>query len=101
MAPSDADIFRLRAFLEPLVPTGGTTSAEENVAQRAAINAYKERTNRDDRSPILAFLDRFPNSAWLPALLTNLDLEYRRMGWFLEALDAWEKLKKKFCEGRL
>jgi len=83
MAPSDADIFRLRAFPEPLVPTGGTTFAEENVALRVAINAYKERTNQDDHSPILAFLDRFPNPARLPALLTNLGLEYRRTGWFL------------------
>ena len=83
MVPSDADIFHPRAFAEPLVPIGGTTSVEENVALRVAIDGYEERTNQDDHSPILAFLDRFPNSAWRPALLTNLGLEYRRTGWFL------------------
>jgi hypothetical protein len=91
MVPSDADIFHPRAFAEPLVPIGGTTSVEENVALRVAIDGYEERTNQDDHSPILAFLDRFPNSAWRPALLTNLGLEYRRTGWFLKALDAWEQ----------
>src|SRR2546429_494714 len=71
-APSDADLFHSRTFVEPLVPIGGKPSPQENLALKGAINAYKDRRDQDDQSAILAFLDQFPNSVWRPALLTNL-----------------------------
>jgi RHS repeat-associated protein len=90
-APSDADIFHSRVFPEPLVPIGRRTSPQENVALKAAIDTDKARDDQDDHSAILGFLEQYPNSAWRAALLTNLGLEYRRTGWFLKALDAWEQ----------
>ncbi|MGH3631307.1 MAG: tetratricopeptide repeat protein, partial [Sciscionella sp.] len=90
-APSDADIFRSQGFEEPLVPIGGKTTASENVALQSAIAAYSKRTERDDHSAIIRFLRDYPKSPWNAALFTNLGLEYRKTGWFLKALDAWEK----------
>jgi RHS repeat-associated protein len=89
--PSDADIFHCRLFPEPLVPIGGKTTPQENLALMVAIEAHKNRIDQDDHSAILSFLERFPNSPWRAALLTNLGLEYRHTGWFLKALDAWEQ----------
>ena len=89
--PTDADIFHCRMFAEPLVPIGGETTPQENAALLAAIEAQKNSVDQDDHSAVLTFLDQNPNSAWRAALLTNLGLEYRHTGWFLKALDAWEK----------
>jgi hypothetical protein len=89
--PSDADIFRCRAFLEPLVPIGGETTPEENIALQNAIGSSAKRKDQDDYTAILGFLDAYPNSPWRAALLTNLGLAYRHTGWFLKALSAWEE----------
>jgi RHS repeat-associated protein len=89
--PSDADIFHSRVFSEPLVPICGTTTPQENVALKAAIEGCKVRQDQDDHSAVLAFLEQYPNSAWRAALITNLGLEYRRTGWFLKALDAFQE----------
>src|SRR5437764_12209622 len=86
-APSDADIFHIRLFPEPLVPICGKTTSQENAALMAAIDEFKNGANRNDQSAILAFLKQFPNSAWRAALLTNVGLEYRNTGWVLKALD--------------
>ena len=50
-----------------------------------------KRTDRDDHSIIIRFLKDYPKSHWNAALLTNLGLEDRKTGWFLKAMDAWEK----------
>ncbi len=90
-APSDADIFRSRAFLEPLVPIGGKTTPEENSALQKAIELGAHAKDPDDDSAFVSFLKRFPHSPWRAALLTNLGLKYRYSGWFLKALSGWEE----------
>jgi hypothetical protein len=90
-APTDADVFRCRAFLEPLVPVGGKTTPEENIALQKAIESSAAREDQDDYTAILTFLERYPKSPWRAALLTNLGLAYRHTGWFLKALSAWEE----------
>ncbi len=89
--PTDADIFRSGTFLEPLVPIGGKTASEENIALQKAIDLCANSKDQDDHAAILTFLEKFPKSPWRAALLTNLGLEYRRTGWFLKALSAWEE----------
>src|ERR1043166_684673 len=61
-SPTDADIFRCRAFLEPLVPIGGTTTLDENIALQSAVESSARRKDQDDYSAILAFLERYPKS---------------------------------------
>ena len=90
-APTDADIFRGQGFEEPLVPIGGKTTAAENSALQSAIAVYAKRRDRDDDSAIKSFLSEHGKSPWRPALMTNLGLEYRKTGWFLKALNAWEE----------
>ncbi|MFZ3374372.1 MAG: hypothetical protein WA183_02345, partial [Chthoniobacterales bacterium] len=101
--PTDADIFRYHVFQEPLVPIGGKTTSRENTALSDALNSYAKRIDGDDDSEITNFLKQYPKSPWRAALLANLGLEYRRTGWFLKALAAWErawKLSKDATEPR-
>lgn len=89
--PSDSELFRSNVFQEPLLPIGGTTTSKENAALRKAIALFNKRTSQDDDSAIIGFLGEFPKSPWRAALLLNLGLEYRRTGWFLKALAAWDE----------
>jgi RHS repeat-associated protein len=90
-APTDGELFRARVFDEPLVPIGPPTSTAENQALAAAVLSYLARGESEDVGPVVAFLDRHPQSAWRASLLTNLGIVYRRTGYFTRALSSWEE----------
>jgi YD repeat-containing protein len=88
--PSDQEIFRARVFDEPLVPMGARTSVQENQALSGALLAYLRGRDVENVSPILAFLEAHPGSAWSTSLLTDMGIVYRRTGHYSKALKAWE-----------
>jgi RHS repeat-associated protein len=89
--PTTEEIFRGRIFEEPLVPVGGQPSADENAALASALVGYAKRSGPDDFGALTAFLDSHSQSAWRPALLTDLGLEYYNTAHYSLALDAWTK----------
>ena len=88
---STAEISRARIFPETLRPSRPPSEAE-NGALWQAISAFGARTNRDDVTPVAAFLDDFPGSAWEASLRTELGGEYFRTGQYSRALEAWEQV---------
>jgi RHS repeat-associated protein len=88
--PTDAEINHSHVFGHPLVPIGGTTSAE-NKALAVALTDFRSRTNSDDAGALTGFLQAYPDSAWKASLLLNLGILYRHTGWFTKALDAWQQ----------
>lgn len=89
--PTEADIWNLRIFDEPLVPIGGKPTPEENRALGRALSSYAVRTNSDDFSSLTAFLDSFPDSKWDGSLLLHLGVEYYNLGYYSKAMDTWER----------
>ena len=87
--PTDAEIQRARVFEEPLLPTGGQTTPEENRALAAALLDYLRSGGSDRVAPLLRFLQSFPGTAWRASVLLDLGLVYRRTGHFSRALDVW------------
>src|SRR6185436_15156962 len=73
--PTAEEFLRVRVFEEPLVPVGGYPTGDENSALAAALQNYAKRTIPDDFSSLTKFLDRYPQSAWNAALLTELGVE--------------------------
>jgi RHS repeat-associated protein len=96
--PTDEEIFRVHFFEEPLIPTSGKYSAEENKALMYALVAFSQRSNPEDFSSIASFLKMYQKSRWRGAILTNMGLVYRRYGYFHKAIDAfnvaWNIMKK-------
>jgi hypothetical protein len=88
--PTVEEISKARVFAEPLVPIGGSPSAEQNLKLAQAITAYQTQGNVENVSSFTAFLNQFPTSPWRAALLTDLGIVYRRTGHFSRALTAWE-----------
>ena len=86
--PSTTEIFRAHVFPEPLRPSR-EPSEDQNRALLQAIGTFMARTNRDDVTPLTAFLDKFPDSAWEVSLRTELGSEYYRTGWYSKALASW------------
>jgi RHS repeat-associated protein len=78
-----------RAFEEPLVPTGETSSTEDQ-AIADAIATYQKQTVVDDFSVFDGFLSAYPKSNWRAALYTDLGLAYYHYGYFSKAIDALE-----------
>ncbi|MGO9204457.1 MAG: RHS repeat-associated core domain-containing protein [Limisphaerales bacterium] len=89
--PTEDEFFRARVFAEPLVPIGGEPSAADNAALANALLGYAKRSGPDDFSSLTGFLDRHPLSPWVPALLTDLGLEYYNTAHYSLALEAWSK----------
>ncbi|MCP3728122.1 hypothetical protein M3I53_34275 [Paraburkholderia sp. CNPSo 3272] len=56
-----------------------------------ALDAYSQSPYPDDVGPIVAYLDRYPHSAWSTSLLLNLGIIYRNTGHFTLAAAAWRK----------
>jgi YD repeat-containing protein len=79
-----------RTFAEPLAPVG-TPAGGETRELATAISAYRAAADVEAVQPILAFLDRHPDSAWRPSLLANLAVLYRHNGYLDRALAAAEK----------
>jgi YD repeat-containing protein len=88
--PTSAEFFVARAFERPLVPIG-TATVEENQALAAMLAQYVKRSQREDQSLVLDFLNQHPKSAWRPALLLNLGIYWREHGHFSKAIDAWQE----------
>lgn len=88
--PTGDEFFSVQVLPVALVPVGSPT-AEENLALAAALTAYVQRTNSEDQSILSGFLEKYPNSAWNPALLVNLGILWRQNGYFSRAKDAWAK----------
>jgi RHS repeat-associated protein len=89
--PSPEEFLKVRVFDEPLVPTGGSPGAAENAALASALVAFSQRATADDFSSLIAFLQNHPRSAWKPALLASLGLEYYKAAYYSRALDAWQE----------
>jgi RHS repeat-associated protein len=89
--PTAQEIFRARVFEEPLVPIGGEPTAEENAALAAALLGYAKRSGPDDFAGLTDFLEKYAQSPWRAALLTDLALEYYNTAHYSLALKAWEK----------
>jgi RHS repeat-associated protein len=90
-SPTTEEIFRARVFEEPLVPIGGEPTPAENAALAAALRGYAQRNGPDDFSSLTAFLEKYPNSPWAAALLTDLGLEYYNTAHYSLALEAWKE----------
>ncbi|MBX7223798.1 MAG: hypothetical protein K1Y36_28040 [Blastocatellia bacterium] len=96
--PTDKEITRFRIFEEPLVRNlnAKPAKAEVSLTQRenqdlaVAMQMYQEKNDPEAVEPLVAFLKKHPHSEWNDSLLINLGLVYRRTGYFLKALDAWE-----------
>lgn len=89
--PADEEIFRVHFFEEPLVPTEGKPSAEENTSLVYALASFSQRKSEDDFTAITDYLKKYPGGRWQGALLANLGICYRRTGYYNEAMNAWEK----------
>ncbi len=89
--PKDEEIFRAHFFEEPLVPTKGKVSSEENRALVLALAVFSQRTSPDDFTSVTNFLKQYPNSRWKGALLADIGILYRRTGYYNKAMDAWQQ----------
>ncbi|MEW6737619.1 MAG: hypothetical protein AB1489_40430, partial [Acidobacteriota bacterium] len=95
--PTNEELKYARIFEEPLTMVNGSPLVEENQSLAQAILAYSrnvENGNPEDTAALEQFLTQHPQSAWRISLLTNLGIVYRRTGYFLKALDAWERAWK-------
>jgi RHS repeat-associated protein len=88
--PTDDEIFKARVFAEPLVPIGPTTP-EENAALARGVMAYLQAGGGENTVDLEALLEARKVSPWRPSLRLNLGIVYRRTGYFLRALGAWEE----------
>ena len=89
ISPTDAELTRARIFPEPLVPMQRPTTREENAALAQAIKTCADAQQGEMVAPLVAFLTRYPDSAWRPSLLANLGTVYRAHGYLSRALNAW------------
>lgn len=87
--PTDAELFRVRAFEEPLVPVGRATTPAENRALARALRAYMRGKNPEHVAPLLEFLLAVPDTPWRASLLANVGTVYSRTGYFSRALQSW------------
>ncbi|MEW6730797.1 MAG: RHS repeat-associated core domain-containing protein [Acidobacteriota bacterium] len=95
--PTTEEIKHARIFEESLTMVNGSPSVDENQALAQALLAYSHNVeigNPEDTAALEQFLIQYPQSVWRVSLLTNLGLIYRRTGYFLKALYAWEQAWK-------
>jgi len=84
------EITRLRLLPESLVPTRSESSLAENIELLAALDLLRQRSDQDDFSALVGYVDRFPESPWRLAVQLNLGLlEYRR-GQFSRSLKTFK-----------
>lgn len=87
--PTPAEFFQVRLFDETLIPVGSPTP-DENAALAVALSQFAQRKDREDYSALERFLTKQSKSAWKPALLLNLGIEWRKAGYFSRAMGAWK-----------
>jgi RHS repeat-associated protein len=88
--PADAEFFRARIFVEPLVPVGRATTPDENRALARALLAYAQQKDLENVTGILAVFQSFPASPWKASVMANVGTVFARTGRFTRALAAWE-----------
>jgi len=97
-SPTDAELFRARVFSEPLVPTGGATTPEQNAALARALEAYLEAGASDHTQPLESYVAEQHGSPWRASLLLSLGQVYVRAGRPSRAIQAlsqsWETAKQ-------
>jgi RHS repeat-associated protein len=102
--PSDLDILNARVFAEPLVPMDDKSSSSENRALASSLLALKNKSDPEDISDLVGFLNAYPKSRWRPALEVNLGQLRLETGYLSEALkywsSAWESSKTQATPGR-
>lgn len=85
-------LFQSAVFVEPLVPMGPTTAAEDR-ALLAAVNRYRAQPRATAMRPLAQFLAQYPHSPWKAAIAVNEGLVFYRHGYFdrgIQALtEAW------------
>jgi hypothetical protein len=93
--PTDKEIMAYGGFTEQLVPIGGKTTAADNKAIGTFLQGWRNRTNPEDFALITGFISAHPKSPWATALLINKGLDCRRLGYFSQALEAWQQAWKR------
>lgn len=88
-APSSRQVSRAQVFEEPLLPISEPAPAE-NQALTAALEAFGQRTVRDDFSSLTGFLEGNQNSPWSLAVENQLGHECYRVGRYSKAIEAWK-----------
>jgi RHS repeat-associated protein len=88
------------------VPIGGKTTGADNQATANFIEGWRSRRDREEFSLLDNFVALHPESPWVVGLLINKGLECRHLGYFSEALDAWQTAwdrgrKETSLQGRL
>lgn len=89
-APRTVEISQTH-FDSPLIPVRQPTALEDETLV-AALERFGYRTVRDDFSALTEFLEQNPNSAWSPALETQMGGEYYRVGRYSKAISAWKRV---------
>ena len=87
----DEEFLATSPFVEPLVPVGRTSPAENRALARA-LEAYASafaHGDVDDVGALESFLEDHPQSPWRPSLLLGLGGLYRSTGHVAKALGAW------------
>lgn len=88
----EQDVIRMKVFAEPLTPIGSSTP-DENAALMASLQRFQ--SGRGENPDVLrAFIDQHPQSAWRLSLLTHLGKHYRHLGYFSQAMQAFEEAWK-------
>lgn len=96
VVPPDASAIRsVKVFEDPILPVGGAPSKEEDEALARAIEEYHSAGQTEAVEPFIAFLDRFPDSPWVPSLRTDLGMVYFHCGYFTRALASWDQALSK------
>ncbi len=88
--PTDKEIFNAHFFEEPLVPSKGIDSSNENTDLVFALTSFSQRKDLKDFSEIRQFLKSYPESRWKGSLLLNIGLVERRTGYYNKALQDWQ-----------
>jgi len=95
--PTVQEIFNSHVFPEPLVPLGGTPSAQENAALARALVVFYSRRDLQWIAPLQIFLEQHPDSPWRASLLVSIAGVLRDAGAFSRAMEtadaAWELTK--------
>jgi RHS repeat-associated protein len=88
--PTSEMLTRARIFSEPLLPVGGSPSADENRALGTAVLAFLRGGDLDATEPLEAFLVAHSDTPWNASLLMNLGLVYKRTHRSVRARNAFD-----------
>jgi YD repeat-containing protein len=87
--PSDLDITTARLFEEPLTPMSVAPVDGENDALAKAVLAFKKQNEMENVRALTAFIEKYPDSRWVPSLKLNLGLLRFSTGYISQAMELW------------